>query len=161
MTESGFIDPLQATEELVELILKSSERKGDIEILARAIDKLLYALRFAQSEDIPPIEESDLEPTRIEYSQLREIISRKFPNLGFYWVASNTNIDKKGELVTSDAIDDLADIVDALSEVLWFTDHVSRLDGLAALKFRYSSHIRAHLLPLRVRLDDLIYEGYL
>jgi hypothetical protein len=159
MTKPEFIDPLQAAEELVGITLTFSKEIGDAEALARGIDRLLYALRFVQGDDIPPIEVSDLEPPRVEYNQLREIISRRFPNLGFYWVALNSSIDKRGELATGDAIDDLADIADALSEVLWLRDQVSRLDGLAALKFRYSSHIRKHLLPLRVRLDDLIYEG--
>jgi hypothetical protein len=144
--------------------LINPQNKGECKIddLAQAIDAFMFSSWDLRSDDISSIEQTDLEPERIEETaSLREFFAKRFPELGLYWVALNSgmSIDENGQLAVGDALDDLIDIWKELGEVSWFLANHGEAEALAALKFRYHHHLYMHLLPLRNHLEQLIYEG--
>ena len=55
-----------------------------------------------------------------DYSRCRKLLGKRFPKLGYYNIASTISINfGETDLVTGDAIDDLADIANELSELVW------------------------------------------
>jgi hypothetical protein len=146
---------------LLNVIEGPSSQSDRLVNLCRAIDGFVYAVGFLESPDVAPIERVDL--TRVETDDLtiRKAISARFPELGHYWKALDmcmvSGVD--GQLVVGDAIDDLLDITKALREVAWFEKHHGEDQALAALKFRYSSHLYMHVFPLRLYLEEVVRIG--
>lgn len=79
----------------------------------------------------------------------RENISSNFPEFGWYHTVVNRHqILEKANLVTGDAVDDLADIILDLLEVKWRYKHGSLEDAACFFKFIFQVHTQQHLLGL-------------
>ena len=91
---------------------------------------------------------------------MRELISPRFPELGYYNVPSSVtqHIAESGVDV-GDAIDDVADIAIELYEVLCRFDHTSTDDALWYFSNSYSNHWEQHLRELQLYLQR-ITAGY-
>jgi hypothetical protein len=155
-------DPLYAVERLLAAIEGSSAENGNINELSSALDLFMFAHWALFSDDICPIETSDREPPQSNYQAEYAALGRRFPQLGFYRTAASLLIKSTEdalETAVGDAIDDLSDIAAALREVCWFEEHESRREALAALRFRYESHLWMHILPLRMYLEELKRNG--
>ena len=90
------------------------------------------------------------------YDDLRKLVSRRFPNYGYYNVADpiTTDIGEAGAIV-EDAIDDLADIARDLYDVEWYWANTSEADALFHLQQSYQTHWRRHLWEFQLYLDAL------
>jgi hypothetical protein len=155
MTSELYIDPLEAAEELQSEILGNDGVPGNVETLMPAIDKFLYSLRFIFIDGVGYIEDTDLKAPRQDYNLVRQQLAERFPDLGNYWITLHHEVSKEGKLAYGDAIDDLADIVGEIAEVLWLKDNASRADALAGLRHRYDMHICNHVVPLRNYLESV------
>jgi hypothetical protein len=101
-----------------------------------------------------------MEPPKLDYRTVRDVIGRRYPTLGYYWTALHPIMKDgtEGELAVGDAIDDLADILIGLREVQWFNRNADRKNALAAMRFRYESHLWMHIHPLRQYLEEMIHD---
>ncbi len=144
---------------LRDLINPQIECVCSIEHLAKAIDIFMLASWELRQDAIASIEDVDLDHIA-ETDDIRRQFSKRFPNLGHYWVALDSKImpDAEGQLAVGDAINDLIDIWRELSEVKLLLDHYGETQALAGLKFRYHHHLWMHFLPLRSHLETLIFD---
>lgn len=159
MSSSDVIDPLETVDRLAEEISGANNTAGEIPGLIRAIDALAYSIHFI-GPDVPYIEQTGSEPPRLDYRKVYAAIKRRYPTLGFYWLALHPVMQDgiKGEIVVGDAIDDLADILLELSEVQWFAKQTDRINALAAMRFRYESHLWMHVHSLRQYLEEMRHD---
>jgi hypothetical protein len=75
------------------------------------------------------------------YNAIRQLVSSRFPDLGYYNVPSSVTQDiAQTGIDVGDAIDDIADIAIELHEVLWRFHHTSIDDALWYFEFSYVSH---------------------
>lgn len=90
------------------------------------------------------------------YDDLRKLVSRRFPNYGYYNVADpiTSDIGEAGAIV-GDAIDDLADIARDLYDIEWYWANTSEANALFHLQQSYQTHWRRHLRGFQVYLDAL------
>ena len=97
-----------------------------------------------------------LDPPRRDESTLRELVSRRFPNYGYYNSAEYVT-EKIGEsaCAVGDAIDDLLDITSELLDVEWRWSNTSESDALFHLQNGFRTHWREHLRGLQLYLHAL------
>ena len=94
-----------------------------------------------------------------DYSRWRELLAKRFPDLGYYNIPSTISVKVgEAEMLAADALDDLADIANELSEFLWRWQNQSENDALWHLKFSYKSHWGSHLRNLQMYLYALRHE---
>lgn len=120
----------------------------------------LDRLALAQSYVSFTFDETDYpEPPDQSKDDLRALVSKRFPNYGYYNVAEpiTTNIDEAGTLV-ADAVDDLADIARDLYNVEWCWANTSETDALFHFQNDFMYHWRRHLRSLQLYLDALEVE---
>jgi len=120
------------------------------EKLKLTLDKLALAYHFADFE----FDKTDYpNAPRENYGELREVVSKNFPNCGYYNVANEVSI-KIGESSTSvgDAIDDICDLAIDFSEVLWCWENTSIEDALWHFRQSYEYHWGHHLRELQLYL---------
>ncbi len=118
--------------------------------LVRALDELLSAYHNTpDSFD----ELNDIEAPASDYDRISAVLTKRFPNFGFYAVADplDMNLEAPG---VGDAIDDLADIVLEMQETLWRYENVSEADGNWYFRFSYY-HWGIHIRELGVYLCHL------
>lgn len=107
----------------------------------------LYAKYFEIKDTINSIDYPCYQ--RPNSANFRENISLNFPALGWYHHTINSHkVLQEADLVTGDAIDDLADIILELLEVQWRYEHNSLEDATWFFKFIFQAHIQQHLLDL-------------
>lgn len=154
------IDPLEAVDLLAGEISGADNMPAEIPRLIRAIDTLVYSLHSI-GPDIPAMEGTELDPPEFDYRQAYEAIKHRYPGLGHYWLALHAVVEEgaDGELAVGDPIDDLADILIALREIRWFNEHVDGRTALAALRFRYDTHLWMHVHSLRQYLEEMRQDG--
>ena len=118
--------------------------------LQKALDKLAVSVHDATGYFD---ENSYRDPPRKEYPFLREQISPKFPDCGYYNVAHEIS-EKVAESSVSvgDAIDDICDIAGDLEEVLWRWENTSSDDALWHFRESYGWHWGKHLRDLQLYL---------
>ena len=124
------------------------------EVLAMALDKLLMA--YHEARDGAPAE-GYMEPPQVSFSERYASLSSRFPNLGVYAVVDPTQINIEQSITAGDAIDDLADIVQDLEEVIWRFENVGSDDGLWHFKSLYRMHWGRHLRELSLYLHAKIW----
>lgn len=130
----------------VQFVRKPSE-KDKLEVLEQKLTHIFrICLELAPKEGRTP-------KTKNNYQVIREIISKNFPELGYY----NDVLDLKEkigetELTVGDAVDDLSDIVKDIEESL---DLEREMDVLANIKLSFELHFKGHLINL---LKYLNYE---
>jgi hypothetical protein len=101
--------------------------------LAFAIDRLLSASHYVNSDD--EAESEKTEPPEHNGEALYDDLAERFPELGYYSVASPLVLGA-GELEAGDAIDDLVFITTELRRVMWIAEHIDAAE--AARCFRAS-----------------------
>ena len=84
------------------------------------------------------------------------MIGNRFPSLGYYNIPSTISVNVgEAEMHTGDALDDLADIANELSECVWRWQNNSENDALWHFRFSYETHWRSHLRSLQLYLQAL------
>lgn len=127
-------------------------QKNRIELLVRC-DRILAAIH-----DLPDVaDDSDYpDPPEKEYKKTRELVSAAFPDFGFYNLPDTVLEDIGGsKVMVGDAIDDITDIVDEFTEVLWRHEHTSAEDAIWHLRFGYTSHWGRHMRDLQFYLERI------
>jgi len=120
------------------------------DVLVRTLDELLIAYHNTpESFD----ELNDKEAPDSDYDQISALLTKRFPDFGFYAVADPLDMDLEAPGV-GDAIDDLADIVMDMQETLWRYENVSEADGNWYFRFSYY-HWGIHIRKLGLYLCHL------
>lgn len=97
----------------------------------------------------------DKEAPATDYDRLSALLSKRFPDFGFYAVADPLDMRLEA-LGVGDAIDDLADIVLDMQETLWRYENVSEADGNWYFRFSYY-HWGVHIRSLSLYLCHLLH----
>jgi len=105
-------------------------------------------------------EDRSIAPPRREPSELRGSLSKRFPMLGFYHIpeAVTTDFSQTGVML-GDAIDDILDITNELSDVLWLLDKARPMEACWDFGFGYDHHWRYHLRSLLWYLEMRRFEA--
>jgi len=138
-------------------LLKSAPANAEMRLqaLSRSLDELAFALHALPEGEVIDGWEKQPEPPDGNYREFRERAGQSFPELGLYpWVDPVDSIDQS--VMMGDAIDDLADIANDLSEALWVWENVGKATAQWNLHFGYRSHWGAHLHNLRAYLHAVI-----
>lgn len=133
--------------EAIEGELPAQERIARLEL---ALDRLAVAVHFADYT----FDEGDYpDAVTRDYADVREVVTRNFPNLGFYNNALDIS-DKLAEtsLAMGDSIDDICDIAGDLEEVRWCWENTSVDDALWHFEQSFNSHWGKHLRDLQLYL---------
>jgi hypothetical protein len=141
-------------------LLENGEREipTEVESLELALDKLALASHFLG--DIPDEEKEYPESPVRNYSRWRELSQKRFPSLGFYNIPSTISVSVgEAEVLTGDALDDLADIANELSDFVWRWQNNSENEALWYFRFSYDSHWKSHLRSLQIYLHALRNEN--
>lgn len=104
--------------------------------------------------------DGSIEPPRADQSELRARLSKRFPMLGFYHIpeAVTTDFSRTG-LMLGDAIDDILDITNELSDVIWSIDQDRPMEACWDFGFGYDHHWRHHLRSLLWYLEMRRFEA--
>src|SRR5262245_6898479 len=140
--------------------MESSRRSGFLEIaegengaaadehtLVLALDRLAFVAHVSELPE--PV--TEVEAPSGDYTELGARLTARFPSFGFYRAAS---LELEGEWTAGDAIDDLADIVLDLREVLWKLEHAAEADALWDFHFGFRTHWGNHLRALQWYLHE-------
>ena len=137
---------------LIEESANAAEKS--IQRLRRSLDHLAllqHDVRYMFDERDYP------DAPRKEYNAMRQMVSARFPDLGYYNVPSSvTRQIAESGVEVGDAIDDITDIAIELYEVLWRFDHTSTDDALWHFSNGYSTHWEQHLRELQLYLQRSI-----
>jgi len=142
-----------AARRFVALIL--DDAPPDEVTLAQELDALALMVREATYGDLA---EEDASPPRSDYQARRAHIAARFPKLGWYGTADPCAVP--AEPLVGDAIDDLADILSDLEEVVWLAEHVGLDDAHWYFRFAFFSHWGRHLRELALYLHARLSETY-
>ena len=138
-TISDFLSLFEIESESIEL---------NQENLRLALDRLALASNFVDYE----FDETDYPdaPSK-DYDELRAMVSKLFPNYGFYNVVTDmsVNVGLPSEAI-GDAIDDIVDIAKDLYEVEWLWENTTEDNALWQFSFGYNSHWGEHLRWLQL-----------
>jgi hypothetical protein len=143
-----------AAQEFIALIEDEATSSDDrMSRLRRSLDRLAYL----QHDVSYTFDERDYpDAPRKDYSATRQVVSARFPELGFYNTPDSvTQHIAETKISVGDAIDDISDIAIDLYEVLWRFDHTTVDDALWYFEFSYVSHWEYHLRELQVCLQRL------
>ena len=116
--------------------------------LLRALDALAMAYHEAPEGDPA---EGDAEPPGKDYQECYARLCKRFPEYGYYAVSDPTE-PASDESMAGDAIDDLADIVGDLQEVIWRFENLGSDDAHWHFRFLFEIHWGVHLRELAVYL---------
>lgn len=148
-------------EKLITLI-KGIVEWGEKEILAA--DKELILFKQLSALMIAALELEDGEPSLGDYEaplqdihEIRDLVSYNFPHFGYYNVPESLkeNIGDSA-LLTGDAVDDLADIIKELGEVLWLCAGASPEYAQWHFKFNFRTHWASHLSGLIYYVSSIL-----
>ena len=125
----------------------------EVQALISQLDALAYSMRYVSFEfDETEYPEA---PTK-EYDKVRAAVIKRFPSLGYYNVAQNVSKNvSKNLIIIGDAIDDIADIIGDLQEVMWCFNNTSNEDALWHYQNSFTYHWGRHLRDLQLYLHDL------
>ena len=133
------------------ILVEELDRSDDtISSLIQSLDKLTYYVHEAKFE----FDEREYEDApESNYIELRNIIGRKFPELGYYYTSDfEEPSEKNGEVSLGDAIDDIVDIVADLKEVKWYFEHTSRNNAVWHFVSGFHGHWGGHVRELQTYL---------
>ncbi|MEP2772984.1 MAG: DUF5063 domain-containing protein [Fulvivirga sp.] len=92
---------------------------------------------------------SDANPPESEYEQIRSGIEKNLPELGFYHKVTNPlDVSNKIETGIGDAVDDLTDIIQDLTEFIWWANNSEEAEAIWHFKQRFKIHTHEHLIGL-------------
>lgn len=119
--------------------------------LALVLDELAFKTSRTDPStcDVDP----ELEPVIESYEAVRKRVSVRFPDFGFYNLASDVD-SKVGEsdCMVGDAIDDITDIYQDLAKAEWNWQNSTEQEAIWALKFSFDTHWERHLRELQIYL---------
>ena len=147
------IDPQEIHSSVLNFLelLKNESSNSSIASLELALDKLALIYHFVG--EIPDDENTYPDSPNRDYSEWREIIAKNFPKFGFYNIPSTISVKiGEAELHTGDAIDDLADIANELTDFIWRWENNSENNALWYLGYSYEIHWSSHLRNLQTYL---------
>ena len=127
---------------------------GDLECanpertLARLLDELAVAVHG--SEDAGPWVPGGGEAPSFDYHEARGLASRCFPDFGYYQAPSLELFEE----LAGDAIDDLADLYNDLTEVLWLWDHDGEATARWMFHWGFENHWGEHMRLLQWYLQE-------
>ena len=122
-----------------------------IAALARSLDELAIAY-YSTPPGLPDEDASDPPEPALTYAS----IGARFPELGFYGVASPAELT--GSVMLGDAIDDVLDIARDLSEVIWRFENVGSDDANWHFRLLFQCHWGVHLRDLARYLHEKQFE---
>ncbi len=133
---------------------EKSNTSIETESLEFALDRLALISHFVSN--ISDTGEEYSEAPVSNYARWRALAEKRFPSLGYYNIPSKISVSVgEAELHTGDALDDLADIANELSEFVWRWQNNSENDALWHLRFSYKTHWGSHLRSLQMYLHAL------
>lgn len=122
----------------------------DVKLLPVLLDQLACAQHVVRVT-FDPADYPD--SPRRDQAELRAVVSRRFPDFGFYNVPEFVTKDiAESKCLVADAIDDLLDICNDLLDVEWRWSNTSEADALWHFENSYSSHWQGHLRGLQFYL---------
>jgi len=137
-------------ETLISLVEAPDKNDDVIETLIHSLDKLTFQVHeaeFAFDEN-----EYDDAP-EINYGELRTVVEKKFPKLGYYHTSDfEEPTEKNGEVSLGDAIDDIVDIVADLKDVKWYFENTSKNNAIWHFVTGFRSHWGGHVRELQTYL---------
>lgn len=137
-----------AVSHFLELVVNGrGDEEENIEALVTALDMLAWMQHVV---DVPATEKSEHEAPEREYEKMRALVGQQFPGFGYYSTPANP-ADQNGEaeIITGDAVADLADIACELFEVAWRFQNTSESDALRAFAEGYRQNWRRNLRTLQ------------
>ena len=144
-------DALEISRRFIDLVLKDEHVSNAL--LVKALDELAFAYHFSPASEPS---DDDIECPYDAFDQYKDLyrrIGERFPELGYYAVADPSEVPAKEPMI-GDAIDDLADIVNDLQQVLWRAENVSASDARWYYRMLFEIHWGRHLRELSLYLHD-------
>lgn len=123
--------------------------------LSQALDSLALAYHETPAGD--PTEE-DVEPPARDYQATYQSLKTQLPSLGLYAMVFDPR-ELDAEPMLGDALDDVADIIGDLSEVVWRFESVSADDAHWHFRFLFEVHWGRHLRELSFYLHTQLYQS--
>jgi hypothetical protein len=100
------------------------------------------------------------DPPRGDQGELRTRLSKRFPMLGFYHIPETVTTDfSRTGVHLGDAIDDILDITNELSDVVWLVEQERPLEACWHFGFSYDHHWRYHVRCLLWYLEMRRFEA--
>lgn len=130
---------LQAAREFLSVVWEGDPPTD--EQLLRSLDRLIATYHSTPAGGVT--DEKVDAPEKDGATIYREVALR-FPQLGLYPIA-DPSAEYNDALMMADAIDDLADIIGDMQEVVWFAEHVSMEDAHFMFRlhfFHWGQHAR-------------------
>jgi hypothetical protein len=125
--------------------------------LARALDELAMLVHTT-----PPGTPSDLDVEAPQggyegYKAVYDSLALRFPELGSYLVAETVG-ETPDPAILRNPVDDLADIIGDLTDVIWRYEHVGLEEAEWYFHFHFQVHWGAHLRGVSLHLHALMGE---
>ena len=144
-----------AVSHFLELVVNGrADERENIRALIVALDMLAWMQHVVEVPEAFDPEESDTnasqEAPEREYDKMRALVGQQFPSFGYYSTPANP-VDQNGEaeMITGDAVADLANIACELYEVAWRFQNTDTNDALTAFSEGYRQSWRSHLRTLQ------------
>lgn len=144
-----------AVSHFLELVVNGrGDEQENITALVVALDMLAWMQHVVEAPPAPQPEDADSagsqEAPEREYAKMRALVGQQFPSLGYYSTPANP-VDQNGEaeMITGDAVADLANIACELYEVAWRFQNTNTNDALRAFSEGYRQSWRSHLRTLQ------------
>lgn len=134
-----------------------SGQRPSIEQLSRTLDKLCAA--YHETPEGKPGDDANLE-RRTPYSERRQLLSLRFQSLGFYQAISPKEPPAETKPVFCNAIDDLADILGDLQDVLSVFEMSGADNANWLYRQLYEIHWGRHLRHLSLYLYVKQFDGW-
>lgn len=100
------------------------------------------------------------DPPRGDNGELRTRLSKRFPMLGFYHIPETVTTDfSRTGVHLGDAIDDILDITNELSDVVWLLEQERPREACWDFAFGYDHHWRYHARCLLWYLEMRRFEA--
>ncbi len=138
-----------AVSHFLELVVNGrGGEKENVTALVVALDMLAWMQHVADAPGTP--EAAAQEAPEREYTKMRALVGQQFPSFGYYSTPANP-VDQNGEaeMITGDAVADLANIACELYEVAWRFQNTDTTDALRAFSEGYRQNWRSHLRTLQ------------
>ena len=151
------VSPNEVKDAIAEFIALIEDDAISAEDRIRRLRRSLDRLALLQHDVSYTFDDRDYPDTpRQDYNALREVVSARFPELGYYNIPHPvTQQIAEAEVQVGDAIDDISDIARELYDVAWRWTHTSVADALWYFSNSYSTHWEEHLRDLQLCLQRL------
>jgi len=140
----------QSVKRFLDFCLHEKSESYDLGDLIHELDLLVlstYQSKFEYDDNDYP------EPPNKNYAALRELVSKRFPELGFYQtVDPEISDEKESKVLTGDAVDDLVDIIGDVQDIRWYLENTTINNAKWHFEFSYRSHWGLHLRELQLFL---------